>query len=1132
MLGPEDAMAEGPSRRRGPRLALVSLALAVSVVVAILALAPAVARRLIEQRASALFPGVVTIGALDVGWWDARIAAEDVDVWAIDAPAAPLLRVKRVSLQLDLAALRRRVVHLRELELEQPELHVERLADGRFSVRDLEPEAGPAASAEPGAASAEPGAASAEPGADAWRFHLDALRLVGGRVHFRDLRVEGSDELPIEIESVVLDRVSLREGPLPEPATLRLEARVGGAPLRLEVVATSLLPRLAFEASLAVTGMPLEGVALLGEAAGVESLRGRLDATLHHAYATDAMSALDGTLTLHDVSVGSAAPTPTPAPPPASGSPPAAAPAPTTAPTAATGPAEAGSPPLGWKRLDAEIESLDVRARTARLGRVTIAGASVVVTPGRERLLPAFAPPAPVAPALPPDVTAPVLAPYAWSIARLELADARLRIRAERAKPLDVTATLQADGVDGTLAKPFPLTVEAKAASGTATLRGDAQLAPPGFRGTLKLAGLDLARLLESAGPDVAHRAALVRGAKARADLRLELPPDDPAEPAAPDWIVRGSLSLAALARPPEPTTAARNEPASLAVGWDDATLMLGELRVASPLASPGRRTDPTWRGDATLSIAGADGVIPPRPGEPGLVLRWHALDLALRELRLPDLLDLRAGGAWSGRGQIAVAGLAFADYALDRESELGVAWERLEGGIDELRLVTPEAGTSAGAGTAAPQLERLAVSDLRVASPWLRLTRTRTGFSMPAALQGGSGGRAPAELSAAPVALAEGSVRFVDQTVSPYYDVDFTALRLDARLLRSRGPTLDGVVLTTRSARDARIRIEGGGDAGGLTFVARADDVPLPPFNPYASALGYDVRAGEAGLVSSLWIGTAGIEAKNWLTLRRLEMRELVEGSFEKITGVSLSLALDVLTDGDGKIELTLPVWWNAEGFGLEANETLRAATRQAIVGTLLLPLRKLGAAVGGKKDAPRIEPPAPIPFAAGSAELSAEGETRVLELARFLASHPGVAVVLEAYASAADGGDAPARRGLAERRVARVADRLRVVHGVPAQRIRASTLEGGSEGAAAEVRIRLDAARGRRGAAAPRNPAGGTLGRDEVGREKGERGTLGREKVGRRRGRARPERRDPEPIARGRGERSLVAGRFVLAP
>jgi len=1016
MLGPEDAMAEGPSRRRGLRLALASLALFVVVVVALLALAPRLARRVIEQRASALFPGVVTIGAIEIGWWDARVSAEDVDVWAIDAPAAPLLRVKRLSLQVDLPALRRRDLHVRELVLEDPDLHVERLADGRFSVEDLRSESAPVA----------PAVEEEAPG-DAWQFHLDAVRLVGGRVRFRDLSVEGSDALPIAIDRVALDRVSLREGPLVEPATLLVEARVAGAPVRLEVAATSLLPRLAFEATLVVTGMPLGGVALLGEATGLESLRGSVDATLHHAFETDARSTLRGSLTLHDVAVGGAAP---------------------------TGAGAGDPPPLGWKRLDAEIESVDLRARVARLGHVTIAGATALVTPGGDSLLPALAPRTPTPPALPPDTTAPPPTPYTWSLGRLVLEDARIHVRAEQAKALDVTVTLRADGVDGALAKPFPLRLEAKAASGVATLRGDAQVEPPGFRGTLRLAGLDLARLLESAGPSVAAQAALVRGARAGADLELELPADDLAQAAAPDWVARGSLSLAALARPPD----AKGEKASLTVGWDDATLALGELRVASPLAPAERRPDPTWRGRAKLSVAGAEGVIAPRPGEPGLVLRGRALDLDLRELRLPDLLGDRAAGAWSARGQIAVAGLAFADYALERESEIGVAWEQLEGRIDELRLVAPETGV--GAAPAAPRLERLALGELRVAAPWLRLTRTKTGFSMPAALQGGTGDAPPAELSAATVALTKGSVRFVDQTVSPFYDVDFADLRLDARALRSRGPTLDGVVLTTRSVRDASIRIEGGGDAEGLTFVARANDVPLPPLNPYATALGYDVRNGDASLVSSIWIGTTGVEAKNWLTLRKLSVRELVPGTFEKMAGVSLSLALDVLTDGDGRIELTLPVWWNAEGFGLQANETLRAATRQAIVGTLLLPLRRLGAVVGGKKDAPRIEPPPPIPFAAGSAELSQEAEARVLELARFLASHPGVAIVLEAHSSAADGSDDAVRRGLAERRLALVGDRLRQTHGVPARRVRTLTVEGASEGDEAEVRIRLDKA------------------------------------------------------------------------
>lgn len=1018
--------------RRGLRIAgavLVALGLVVLVLGEIL---PALARKAIERRASAAFPGVVTIGDLGIGWRDGSVHATDVGVWAIDAPAAPLLRMKRLSLRFDLGALRHREVSILEAVVEAPDLHVERFADGRFSVGDLAPGADAAASAEPRGDEAGDG--------KAWRVRVGAVRLIGGRVRFLDFAVEGSAALPIEIDRIELAHVSLQPGPLPEPATLRAEARIGGAPVRLAVVATSLLPRLAFEATLELAGLRLEHVALVGEAIGLGALAGTLDARLHHVFETGRSSVLDGHVTLQDVAAG-----------------------------ATHG---EGAAPLGVARLELALASVDLRARRARIDRVAVGGASVLVTPGSDTPLPVLAPWVSAPPDLPPDATAPPLAPWAWTVTTLVLEGAHVRIEAQGAPPLDVTATLRADRVEGAVAKPFPLTLEASAASGKATLQGDAQLGPPAFRGRLRLAGVDLARAIASIGAEGGSLAARVRGGRAAADLSLDFPADDPAKPIAPEWLVRGRVSLSDVSRPPAPTTGSSH----IGVGFEQASLLLHELRLASPFAAAERRGDGTVRARAALQVAGAEGVIAPKPGEPGIVARWRSLDLALDELRFPDPVTGPAAGSASARGRVTLAGFALADWDPERESELGVAFERLDARLEELRLAIPPAATPAepparspiGAPAEIPaeaeaersplRLEHVLLASASVDAPWLHLTRTKSGLSLPPALLGGPGGGAAAGLAAAPVALANGRVRFVDQTVTPYYDADLSDVRLDARVLGSRGPTLEGGRLEMASGRDGRVRIEGGGDANGLTFVVNATGLALPPLNPYATVLGYELRGGDANLVSSVWIGPTGIEAKSWLTLRQLVVRELTADAFQRQTGVSLSLALDVLTDGDGEIELTLPVWWNAEGFGLRADETLRAATRQAIVGTLVLPLRKLGALVGGEPDQPTIAPPPPIPFAPGSASLSAEAEARVRELAQFLASRPAVEIGLEARAVPADGPDELARRDLAERRLERVRERLRQGYGVLPRQLRALPPAESSTGPA--VWIRLDQA------------------------------------------------------------------------
>ena len=944
--------AAGTKGRLGPRIAAAAALLAAGVLLLAVAL-PELARRFLERTASAAFPGVVTIGGLRLGWTSGALLADDVAVWAIDAPNAPLLHVKQLSLRLELAALRRHELHVVEVVLADPSLHVERLADGRFSLQDLAPRAEP------------PTARPASEAAPApWHVRVDSVRLIGGRVRFRDLSVEGSASLPISIERFDLEGVSLREGPLPEPARLTIEARLGEAPMRLAIEANELLPRLAFDARLELTGFRLDGSAIAGALAGIERVRGFLDASLHHVYATDDVSRIDGAISLREV--------------------------------AAELPGS-NEPVLAWKRLDAEVERLDLRARDARLARVAVSDARIAVAPGDENPLPVLAARSAAATTEAPDVTAPPPTRWSWTLARLDVDGARIALRGGTAKPLDVAASLHARAVAGAPSRPFPLELEAEGAGGKLTLRGDAQIDPPAYHGALRASTIDVARGLAAAGGRGGSLATWLRGGRLDADLTLDL------EGGATPWSARGELAAADVALQRDPA-----------------------------------------------------------PGEPGLVAKCARLEAELRELETPALA---AGGgdsaerAWLARGVLRSTGCSVADFEPSRESEFGVAWQRLEASVTEARVpMTVETGTTPDAARAATHLE---VADLEVAAPWLRLTRTEHGLVLPALPSAGPEAEpAPTpELEAGPVHLVGGSVRFVDQTVTPYYDAELSDVALAARLLAWRGPTLRDVALHARSDGAATLGLEGGGDASGLTFVVRADGLPLPPLNPYATRFGYDVQRGDADLVSSVWVGSKGLEARSWLSLQDLSVRELRPGSFEEMTGVSLGFALDVLRDGSGRIELTLPIWWNAEGFGLHAGETLSAATRQAIVGTLLLPLRKLGALVTSETE-PRIEPPPPIPFAPGSADLSGDADARILSLARFLASRPGVAIDLEARSSAADGPSDESRRALGERRLAQVIGRLRERHGVSPRQVRGRTADGEAVAASPEVRVLLGGA------------------------------------------------------------------------
>jgi len=201
----------------------------------------------------------------------------------------------------------------------------------------------------------------------------------------------------------------------------------------------------------------------------------------------------------------------------------------------------------------------------------------------------------------------------------------------------------------------------------------------------------------------------------------------------------------------------------------------------------------------------------------------------------------------------------------------------------------------------------------------------------------------------------------------------------------------------------DLRLRVEL--DAV-QAVVVRGERIPLPPLNPYFTAQGYGVRQGTLSLVSSLWIGGAGFEAKNWLTFHDLDLGGPSGDSlFRQEFGVPLSVALPLLRDLSGDISLTVPVWLGRDGFGVGVGEAIRSAIGQALTWALASPVKLLRAALPsfGKTSAPVLEA---IPFAPGSSEVRPEtGAAKpIAALAELVAASPGLQPTLEGVVGGRD--------------------------------------------------------------------------------------------------------------------------------
>lgn len=192
----------------------MALALLAALGIGVRALLPWAIARTIESQARSqlglpvslanvdlwLVSGAVALEGLVVG----RVALEQDDAAAAPDPDAALLRLSRLFVHLDWGALLGRRVHLRALELDSPQLRLERDAEGRIEPlgpQAFEPEPEPESESEP---EPEPEPESAEP-SEPWSFAVDRFDLRALELELADLATQRT---PVEF---ALGRLSLAD---------------------------------------------------------------------------------------------------------------------------------------------------------------------------------------------------------------------------------------------------------------------------------------------------------------------------------------------------------------------------------------------------------------------------------------------------------------------------------------------------------------------------------------------------------------------------------------------------------------------------------------------------------------------------------------------------------------------------------------------------------------------------------------------------------------------------------------------------------------------------------------------------------------------------------------------------------
>jgi uncharacterized protein involved in outer membrane biogenesis len=371
----------------------------------------------------------------------------------------------------------------------------------------------------------------------------------------------------------------------------------------------------------------------------------------------------------------------------------------------------------------------------------------------------------------------------------------------------------------------------------------------------------------------------------------------------------------------------------------------------------------------------------------------------------MPSSEPLRA----SGRLQLIEPRVARANG-----KEMSISAKSIDVPLQSLALPGVPGGIPAG--VTAPALSAV-FGEIRLETPKIRVTRRKEGLVLPAFSASAEPQQVetseapvraeasqPLELQIAAVRVRRGELDVTDRAVQPKFSTRFAPIEIDARKIKLPGPQVNPLNVDITSQEQGHITVRGNLAPDVSTLELKVDRLALAPFAPYATAYSpYSIADGALSIEMKATASGTKYDVKNDISLHQFAVAGTGEDSFfEENFGVSLSMALALLRDLQGDINLSVPMEVDRAG-NAQVNVTavVRSALRRALTGAITSPLKMLGAVVGGK-GAPIL--PSPIAFRLGRAEPTSKGAKNAERLAAFLTGRPTMGVQLSSAATAAD--------------------------------------------------------------------------------------------------------------------------------
>ena len=338
-------------------------------------------------------------------------------------------------------------------------------------------------------------------------------------------------------------------------------------------------------------------------------------------------------------------------------------------------------------------------------------------------------------------------------------------------------------------------------------------------------------------------------------------------------------------------------------------------------------------------------------------------------------------------RGEAAIKGLATTDRERKRDF---VKWRRLLiKGIDYRSA--PARLTIATIDAEAPYVDLLIGADgvtniSQVLGKAPQVTPTVTSTVTPTVAPQRSAERTML-VEIRRVRIAAGSANFEDLSVRPNFGTGIQTLSGTITGLSSRSDSRAEVALEGAVDKYAPVKI-----AGQVNYLAaqsftdlRASfrNLELTTLNPYSGKFaGYEIERGKLSVDFAYRIENRQLDAKHKILVSQLQLGKRVES--KDATKLPIRLAIALLKDGDGNIDIDLPITGSLDDPQFRIGPIIWKMVINLFTKIIASPFKLLGSLFGGGDQMQFID------FSAGKATLDAAMLERLSAVRKALASRP----------------------------------------------------------------------------------------------------------------------------------------------